>query len=61
MIELLVVQYPLELLDLSDKGLTLPFGSWGHSISLGHLNTEGPAPFFELRLATSLAPLGYLT
>lgn len=51
---------PLEPLDLSDEGLTLPFGSWGHSVSLGHLNTEGPAPL-ELRMATSLAPLGYLT
>lgn len=36
---------PQDPLDLSDEGLTQPFGYWGrggHSVSLGHLHTAGP-------------------
>lgn len=40
---------PPDPLDLSDEGLTQPWGYWGHSVSLRHLNTEGPVPFLNSR------------
>lgn len=47
-------------LHLFNEGLTQPFGYWGHSVSLGPLNTGGESLFPpELQMASFL-PLWYL-